>query len=460
MTVVGAVVLAVAWQVEPGSVSAQAGNALTVPIEPMPEQRRGHGPARQQIGWDFAQDRLGRDMPVGRDIPVGLVEAGDSYAPRETRGLNFILQSGESGVSGHASQCANIGFGQNSPAPGVSRVHCFSTQHWIGAGFLRTGTLEDPDDWNEARVYSHSWVAPKSPHAPIILRRVDYAIDTQDTVVVVGLNNGEGPVPHLLASAYNIISVGRSDGQHSHGGTMVEGDGRIKPELVAPGNLTSHSTPIVAGCAAVLLEAADTMAGDDEASPAAAGRHSEVIKALLMGGAYKSEAWRPDVGRPLDPTVGAGMVDLDRSLVMQAGGPVAPGATDHRYGWSFGQVGHGQPDVFTFEIDVDQGEACFTLVWNRRVIGGAVTLTHPETGQDVRLWNNTPGIADLNLRLSRHEGPGEVRIVAASTGTIDNVEVVFLRELPAGSYTLQIARGPDNFRDHWDYALAWRIEGP
>jgi hypothetical protein len=398
-------------------------------------------------------------MPVGRDIPVALVEAGESYAPRNTRGMTFILQSGETGISGHASQCANRGFGPDSPSPGVTRVHCFSTQNWIGEGYLRTGTLQDPDTWNEARVYSHSWVAPDSDHAAIILRRLDYAIDTQDTIMVVGLNNGQGTVPHLLASAYNVISVGRADGQHSSGGTRVDGEGRVKPELVAPGNLTSLTTPVVAGCAAALIEAVEHIAGDDEDAPAAAGRKSEVIKALLMGGAYKSADWQPEPGQALDASLGAGVVDIDRSLVMLDGGPVAPGQTDQRYGWSFAQVGHDEPDVFTFEVERDQGEACFTLVWNRGIVGGPVRVPHPDTGERFDVWNNSPILPDLNLRLIRTGANGEQEVVAASAGKPDNVEVVYLRELPEGTYRLEVSRGQDSVREAWDYAVAWRIEG-
>ena len=95
------------------------------------------------------------------------------------------------------------------------------------------------------------------------LQRLDWTVERDDSVVVVGLNNGAGtPVPPLLASAYNVLSIGRSDGRHSTGVSSfeVDGVGRIKPELVAPMTATSWSTAVVSSCAALLREAAAAFA--------------------------------------------------------------------------------------------------------------------------------------------------------------------------------------------------------
>ncbi|MEM1353306.1 MAG: S8 family serine peptidase [Planctomycetota bacterium] len=444
----------------PVTAAADAGRSLGPAVAGVSEVDRVRGSVRRQIGWDHAHARLLRDMPTGRDIPAALVEPGQNYAPRAMRGTTFILQSGPSGVSGHASNSARKAFGDDAAGAGVSRVHCFSTNDWLTSGYLKTGSRDNPDDWTEARVFSHSWIAAQTEHTPVLLRRVDYAIDTYDVVMAVGLNNGAGEVPHLLASAYNVISVGRSDGQHSRGGTRIEVNGRCKPEIVAPGGLTSETTPIIAGCAAALLQSADALAKTDPRGMAGHAAKSEVIKALLLGGAWKPDGWRPDAGKPLDPEWGAGQVDLDRSLLMQAGGPVEPGVTDRRYAWSFAQAEPVDTIGYRFEVDQDQGEACFTLVWNRQVAGGVVTLEHPQTGQPVTMWNNASQMPNLDLRLLRLGGDGESRVIASSTSRIDNVEVVYLRELPAGSYRLEVRRGRDTIEADWPYALAWRIEGP
>ncbi|XAM01257.1 hypothetical protein OT109_07670 [Phycisphaeraceae bacterium D3-23] len=218
--------------------AAAVDDGLTPAVRPVGPELRGGDNVRETIGWDQAHERLGRDMPTGRGVAAGMVEAGEAYAPnsrdQRLRGVNFILQSGSTGNSGHASGAARNAFGPQAPAPGVGRVHCFSVSHWMGEGYLRTGTTEPPDDWNEARVFNHSWIAEEADFAPQVIRRVDWLADEKDILCCVGTNNGNSPVPHLLASAYNTISVGVISGDHSRGTTRIEITGRIKPEIVAP----------------------------------------------------------------------------------------------------------------------------------------------------------------------------------------------------------------------------------
>jgi hypothetical protein len=78
-------------------------------------------------------------------------------------------------------------------------------------------------------------------------------------IQVVGLTNAIGNSPLLGGSAYNVISVGRTDGVHQQGSVPVSGDnlygaGRTVPTLVAPQNSTSAATPVVAAAAAVLVQ--------------------------------------------------------------------------------------------------------------------------------------------------------------------------------------------------------------
>jgi len=69
-------------------------------------------------------------------------------------------------------------------------------------------------------------------------QRLDYAIVRDGFTAVVGVNNGDSTtLPELLSQSYNTISVGRSDGKHGHGLTVLDGQGRIKPELVVPVNV-------------------------------------------------------------------------------------------------------------------------------------------------------------------------------------------------------------------------------
>lgn len=467
---------AVAWVVSPqpsAAVTPEAAkpdaagetitrDGLTPAVPPVSADDRAGNNTRRVIGWEQARQRLGGAMPTGRGIPVGQVEAGDAYAPnsrdRRLRGISFMLQSGDTGSSNHASGVARYAFGQDGPAPGVARVHCYSVSNWLGEGYLRTGSELPPDDWNEARVFNHSWVAQTAGYAPQVLRRIDWLADERDILCVVGLNNGQGDVPDLLASGFNVISVGTVAGNHSGGITSMEGEGRGKPELVAPGSLTSWSTPVVTGCVAVLLQEADAIAERDPDGPDAWAVRSEVVKALLMGGAHKPVGWSPREGETLDRQWGAGIVDIDRALLMLAGGNTAPGPTIHRYGWASHALTAEAQHAYTFTTTADQGEACFTLVWHRKVAGGTAEVRNNQTGETRTVWNNSSALAQYDLELVRIDDAGNEQVVAASASTVDNVEVIHLQAMPAGTWTVRVKRGADGYGIPWDYALAWRIE--
>lgn len=441
---------------------ADAGTSLTVPIPPMSDEAR-RGTPRHRMGWMHAKKRLKADMPMGRGIPVGQVEGNvQTGYLADTRhgslpGTGFIPESGETKLNGHATAVATHIAGPQSAGQGIRAVHAWAVNNWIGEGYLNTRTLENPRDDHPARVFNHSWIAEQSPITPLVLRRVDYAIDVNDILVVVGVNNSEGDIPHLLASAYNVISVGAMSGNHSDGLTKIEGEGRCKPDIVAPGDLTSWSTGIATGICAALLEYADRMVDADEKNKDA--NKSEVIKAVLFAGAYRDANWAPPKGEPLDRKFGAGVADIDRALVILEGGHAAPNkATRQRYGWSAATIAPGQVREYTFNVDVEQGEAGIALVWHRRVLGGKVNLVNRDTGQAREIWNIGQYLPDLNLGLIKTNDDGTETMIAASASKVDNVELIHLPSLKPGKYTLRIARQHDESKQDWDYALAWRIE--
>lgn len=457
----GAVLLADVFGT-PGSAQADAGTTLSEPIPPVAEEDR-RGNRRNLIGWTHAQKRLKADMPMGRDIPVGQVEGSvDTGYIADTKhralpGTGFIPESGKSKPNGHATAVATYIAGPQSAGQGVRSIHAWAVNDWMGEGYLNFRTTDPPRDDHPARVFNHSWIAETSPAAPLILRRVDYAIDKNDILVVVGVNNQVGEIPALLASAYNVISVGSMPGNHSDALTKIEGEGRCKPEIVAPGNLTSWSTGVVTGVCAALLEHADRMIEADEQDKDAA--RSEVIKAVLFAGAQRDANWAPPEGEPLDRKFGAGMVEIDRALVILDAGHVEPGKpTTQRYGWSFATIDPGKQRTYEFKVDQAQGETGIALVWHRRVLGGKVKVTNPETGESRDIWNPAQFMPDLNLGLIRTDSDGKETLIATSTSKVDNVELIYLPALDPGKYTLRIARSMDDSKMAWDYAVAWRIE--
>lgn len=414
------------------------------PIAPAPN------PPDKRFGWiagtglDAARRRLGPQMPTGRGVELGHVEGPSTgYAPDTKnprfRGVRFVLHDQDSPPSGHATATAQVIYGKRGGAPGVQTVHVFPVQPWITDAYLRSGTPHPTDPTVNARVFTHSWIAPPNPGSALVLRRVDHVVDQRDVLIVAGVNNGRNkPVPGLLAPSYNGIAVGLANGNSSGGYTTIERAGRCKPDIVAPHSVTSYSTPLVAAMAARLIEFADRTPTPDD-------RRTEVLKAALLAGAFKGNRWNPEPGKPLDQRLGAGVVDIDRSLLILEGGPTPPGATDKRYGYHFGGIGGGQTQHFLFRADQPLGECSIILTWHRHVFG-------PRLAQ--------AALANLDLRLSRRDADGNWSPVAQSVSEIDNVEHVFKRSLPPGVYRIEVSRRGDGLLAGWEYALAWRLEAP
>ena len=130
-----------------------------------------------------------------------------------------------------------------------------------------------------------------------MLRRADYAANLSRALWTCGVNNGAGTsTPVGLAGMYHALSVGVTSGNHSHTdtGTGADGIGRMKPDIVAPGTQTSWAAPMVAACGLLLYETRETTPelADDSSSA-----FSQVIRAVLLAGAVRDEAWT-NVGNP------------------------------------------------------------------------------------------------------------------------------------------------------------------
>lgn len=405
---------------------------------------------RQLVGFDAALARLGRNLPVGRGIQVGYVEGGgNAYAPNANHprlaGVQVVLRSGEGPPSPHATQGASVAFGPRGVAPGVRVVHAFATPHWLTGGYLNSGSPDPPLD-DGLRLFNHSWIGREGPGFSQVLRRVDWQIDQRDVVMCVGVNNGRGTrVPALLSSAYNVIAVGtaKNGGASSGGYTAVEVEGRCKPDIVGPRDLTSFTTPSVTACCAMLIERAHQM--EDERAA-----RSELIKAVLLAGAVKPEHWSSGE-KPLDEHLGAGIVNVDRALRALDAGPVAGPETPRPFGWDMVQMQQGEARVLRFETARLWREATFVVVWNRRIDGRTGTLY----GTNQEVWLDTPRLADVDLVLTRYDDEGVPSELAASRSRIDNVEHIYRRVLPPGRYRLQVVRRDDGFDEPWDVAIAW-----
>lgn len=418
-----------------------------------PQQAKPPRPSwRQLVGFEDAMARLKPDVPLGRGINVGYVEGGaGEYAPnREDKrlaGVDFLLRSGESRPSGHATYGATLAFGPAGIAPGVRNIHAFTANDWLTDGYLNSGTALPPAD-DGVQLFNHSWISvggsPATAHA---LRRIDWVIDERDVVMCVGVNNGrDTPVPAMLASAYNVIAVGtaKSGGASSGGYTQFEVSGRCKPDIVGPRDLTSFSTPSVTACCAMLMERADGM--QDKRA-----RKSEMIKAALLAGAVKPRQWSAAEGKPLDEHLGAGIVNVNRALQVLDAGPVDGRQVHKPWGWSVVALEPGQTRTFYFETAQVWRDVTIVAVWNRRIDG---RVTRP-MGMDTSIWLDAPRLAQVDLVLTRYDERGVAHELVASRSSVDNVEHIFRGVIMPGRYRLEVKRDDDRLDEPWDVAIAW-----
>lgn len=423
----------------------------------------------EAIGLTSLAARLGSAMLTGQGIEFTQVEfpsnpGGTAFLPNasqiELAGKTFIDQTGGGIVSSHATGVGRVAYGSQGVAPGVSTIHVYSTVDWLSDGYLRTESDLAPLP-SVGRVQNHSWVvvrdndpgndAQEDAQAADSLRRLDLAIDRDGIVAVVGVNNGSGTtVPLLLANGYNAIAVGQSNAGSSLGPSTVDVPGRVKPDLVAPGDFpsatptVSRATGRVSAAAALLLEAAGS---DADAS------RPEIIKALLLSGATKNEFdltgstpstvddWSHTSTQPLDLRYGAGELNIDHSQQILAAGQheATAGQLVSTTGWDLDTLTPGSQRYF-FRVPEGSTVESFTATatWHREI--GFVA---GEGGTPATL---TPTLANVNLRLYAAE-PNAARTayqvtgsaIEASVSAIDNVEHVFTQTLGPGLYALELA---------------------
>lgn len=409
------------------------------------------GSISDTLGIRALTAELGDDVPTGRSIVTGHVESAQrrAYLPAISasrfRGVTFKPVSGNGKVSGHASATATIIYGDKGLAPGIRDVLCFETTHWLGAGFLNAHDDLPPGLASPVRLFTCSWISDDDRFAQDVLARVDQVIDQQGIVVVAGVNNGQGSsLPPVLAGGWNVIAVGNDDGDSSTGPTGSPQPGRAKPDLVAPGGLTSFATPAVASLVARLMETADVQGIERIIQPLA-------IKAILMASAEKPQGWRQPMHRPLDDRFGAGVPRMDTSYHMlnhrlEAQSLPSPA------GWDYREITPGQTMSYRLLVAEPLKEFSVVLTWHRRVESRLVPSSR-STGLERQF---TSRLADLDVVVLRSDTQQFVEL-AASRSRIDNVEHVYLTDLPPGRYDILVTRR-DDLPESWDYALAWRLD--
>jgi hypothetical protein len=415
-----------------------------------------------QVGLEELFARLGSSLPRGTGVPVCQIEANTEggvsfYGPDLTRsefaGKTFTPMSGTMNASWHATTVGTSLYGQGtSIAPGITSIFNYEANNWISS-FLRLNQSAPSAPPGGSRIMNHSWIGSAgSATDNQILRRLDFQANRDGTLHATGLNNNAGStLLALLSCSYNGIAVGRTDGAHSYGLTPIgtDGPGRMKPDIVAPGSATSWATPVVAAAAALMQQAASE---PPLLSNPGAGDPT-VIKAVLMAGAVHSETWsnaptasgdtRGEAVRPLDPILGAGVVNVDRAHRILTGGEhdgsltVPAEATLGAAGWDYTQIAAGTDTHWRLRLYEPTPELSVIATW-RRLPSSNFSLA--------------PSVPTIRLRLFRAEGTNLIPLTGedgaayyesgnvSSTSAPDNVQHIYVRGLAAGEYVIQAQR--------------------
>jgi hypothetical protein len=407
-----------------------------------------HADWKDDVGYTRLLQTFTTGVPTALSSGVTQVEApidaSGTFMPNaanaEMTGKTLNRFGTATTVSWHATDVGRFFYGNaSSLIPATSIIDVYHVNSWpLGSGESRG-------------VQNHSWISIYNPLTPPpggidaevegINAQLDYNVNTQGFVCVVGVNNGNSTsLPDLLCQGYNNISVGLSNGNHSAGFTTRDGTGRIKPDIVAPDPYyTSFSTPKVATAAGLLVQKISDTAYSPALSVADTPR---VVKALLLAGATKQEfpTWARTTARPLDLRYGAGELNTLLAYNMLLSGKVSGSnsATRPQTAWSAETVNNTKN--YFFDIPAGSSASGFSaaLIWHRMVDG---SLNPSLANLDLKLYSVEPDTFTLGTQLD------------ASLSTVDNVEHVYQAALAPGRYALQVARTSGSSTA---YALAWR----
>lgn len=431
-----------------GLATARASNLDTIGVTLLRETTTNLNGAGIYVAQPEANYNLGTNWEVN---PGAVGQPVSLFTYTSANGSSTAYPNSISSESGHADGVAANFYGlPGGVATNVAHVDNYDADYFVTFVVQASAAIN-------GRVVNQSFIDATNNQLTDDPAYDNYAAK-YGTLFVSAVGNG-GPV-YPPATCYNGIGVGAYGGSSSIGPTLD--NGRCKPDITAPSDVTSFSTPQVAGAAAILMQAA--LRGDGGSNTDAAA-DSRTVKALLLNGAVKPADWTNSASSPLDARYGAGVVNvfnsyeqlagdehgyIDSSSV-SAGNPHPPtgagGTINALSGWDFSTntsssfpVSQDGVKHYYFNVTNSAGgdfTATATLVWNRH--------------------QNQTGINDLDLFLYN---AANSNLVAASTSAVDNVEHIFVPQLPQGRYDLQVwmsASGISPVNNSEPYALAWEF---
>ena len=290
----------------------------------------------------------------------------------------------------------------------------------------------------------------------------DFSMKFKTLFVSAACNYSINPTVCAPGTSYDCISVGAFRGDSSVGPTID--NGRCKPDITAYppswGPETSFSTPMVAGAAAILTQAARRGDGGSDTNSAA---NMLTVKTLLINGAVKPADWTNTPPSPLDYRYGSGVMNVFNSYEQLAFGRHAYDAVSTNI-----PVGGTHPPVVTTaSIPVLSGWDYNTNTsssTNDTVNHYFFNVTNSASGASFTLtatlaWNRHQSQTAINNLALYLYNAANSNLVTASTSVVDNVQHVYIPQLVQGRYDLQVwkAGGAGIVSSSEPYALAWEI---
>lgn len=332
-------------------------------------------------------------------------------------------------ASGHATIVANIFYnGAGTVSPDVSKIGSYDA--WSFWNYVVM-----PLNATQYSIFNQSFAYTGSSAGQLDNYNYGYDqyINKFNTVIVSAVGDGAStvtgtPAPtnqiNAPATCYNGIGVGAFNGNTGIGPTY---DGRCKPDITSPGGETSFSTPVVAGCCAILKQ----VLPDSD---------SRLVKALIMNGAVKTSGWKKENGstQPLDYTMGAGVVNILNSYNLAVSPKLNVSSTSYNNTTSIenpnlGQLGWDFNTITSLSTTLATNHYAFTIPINS-------ANNYNYQASIMLVWNvqiTTNGEALNNLTLSLYNAAGV--LIAQSNSLKDNVQHIYV-SVPPGDYDLQVTK--------------------
>ena len=402
------------------------------------------------------------------------------------------------GTSPHSTAICSILFGEDPAAfhpetgqfyyeGAVPRAQADIFEFWhfvLNNVFTQTPPDADIITASFGSPFEHPWT-----------RGIELLAETYGTIVVASIGNGtdaHAPVFYPGAGA-NVIGVGVVDSVNTedlatnlanfalaypeHSSTGPTGDGRCKPDIVAPGNYlaaelnepnryeptgnwSSFSAPVVAGAVGLLVQKAKEV---PELSPAVSPDGGNcVIKAILMNSATKLPYWHKgelqtddDHVSPLDYIQGAGMLNAVGAYELLIAGLATPGNAPTT-GWDLNLLDKTQTPQNGYKIRLDEPADKFitaTVAWNKHynIEYPFEPATEKNCNLRLELWAIDP------------DNPNNDYLLDYSDSSVDNVEHIHIAA-DAGYTNYKIIISFSNIDNPKEpalsqrYGIAWNVQ--